>query len=333
MKRGRGPVLHNSAAVASPVRSGGLGVNIGRHLVVETAMRASVVVDPDRLVDGTTCLQAAAELATQGVLLFEDAVQSFGVSVLVTVVFLGHADRQTSVVQDLDIVVRAVLAASIGVVDGIPILWQLSQGLAEGSEIRSGVAPLAAVVAHDLPREEVHDENQVFEAFSSSDVGDVAHPDHVRACCLEVGDQVVKHGETVTGECRSAASGGKRGHQEIAGSKHLEEAIPANDDASSFELVLEYAVELPTTEPRLDETLSSDQRDDEFFVDPSPAPLSPLLVEALPAHANFQAQSRNAYPSDSSQLFSRPPDTIAACLFLKAPGSMPCSSHRISKND
>ena len=333
MKRGRGPVLHNSAAVASRVRSGGLGVDIGWHLVVETAMRASVVVDPDRLVDGTTSLQAAAELATQAVLLFEDAVQSFGVSVLVAVVLLGHADRQTSVVEHFDVVVRAVLAASIGVVDWIPILWQLSQGLAKGYEIGGGVAPLAAVVAHDLPGEEVHDQYQVFEPFSSSDVGDVADPDHVRACCLEVGDEVVKHGETVTGECRPAASGGKWGHQEIVGSKHLEETIPANDDASSFELVLEHAVELPTTEPRLDETLSSDQRDDELFVDPSPAPLSPLLVEALPAHANFQAQNSDAYPSDSSQLLSRTPDTLAACFFLKTPGSMPCSSHKISKND
>lgn len=308
-------------------------MDIGRHLVVETAVRASVVVHPDRLVDGATCLQATPELTTKAVLLFEDAVQSFGVSVFVAVVLLGHADRETSVVQDFDVVVRAVLAAPIGVVDGIPILWKLCQGLAEGYEIRGGVALLAAVVAHDLPREEVHDESQVFEASGSSDVGDIADPDHVRACCLEVGDQVVKHGKTVTGECCPAASGGKWGHKEIVGSKHLEEAIPANDDASSFELVLDHAVELPTTKPRLDETLSSHKRDDELLVDPSPAPFMPLLVEALSAHADLQAQKGDAYPSEPLELLSRPPGAFAPCFFLKLAGSMPCSSHRSSKND
>ena len=82
-----------------------MSVHISRHVIVEAAVRAAVVVDPDGLVDGAACLQTSTEVTAEAVFLFEDAVQSFRVSVFVAVVFLCHADGEVTQVQDFDVVV------------------------------------------------------------------------------------------------------------------------------------------------------------------------------------------------------------------------------------
>jgi hypothetical protein len=131
--------------------SSGSSVHIGRHVIIEASVRTPMVVDPDRLVDSLASMEAVAEMATEAVLLFEDAVQSFSVSVFVAVVFFSHAHREIAIIEDVDVVVRAVLAAAIGMVNGKSIVRKLIEGTTEGNEVCGGVTGFAAVIADDLP--------------------------------------------------------------------------------------------------------------------------------------------------------------------------------------
>ena len=156
-----------------------------------------MVVDPDRLVNSSARVEATAEIGTEPVLLFEDAIQPFSVGVFVAVVFLGHTDWKASTAESLNEVVTAVLASSIRVVDRISITGQICKGPVECDEVGLGISTFAAVVANDLPGVQVHDEGQVLESHIGTDVGDIADPDEIGSRRLKVTNQVSEQREIV----------------------------------------------------------------------------------------------------------------------------------------
>ena len=85
--------------------------------VVKRAVQPSAVVEMDALGYRTQCLCLSPKPHAQPILLLENAVYPFSQSVLGAVVSLGHTDAQVVLGQPIDIKVRTILGAAIGVVN------------------------------------------------------------------------------------------------------------------------------------------------------------------------------------------------------------------------
>lgn len=149
-------------------------------------MRTTVVVKPHSLIDSEARLFPRGERETQRVLLLEDAVQAFCVGVLVAVVLFRHADGKVVELKRFHVGMTAVLGPSIGMVYRMTPGWELSQGHLQGTEVGGVCGVLAAVISDDLPREEVHEKNEVLESLIGADEGDITDPNLVWRFRFEV---------------------------------------------------------------------------------------------------------------------------------------------------
>ena len=94
-------------------------MGLGRCLQLETRVWPAVVVQPHRLFHCGSGLCPGQKRPPQAVFLLEDAVQPLCGRVFSTVVLLRHAWRKTMVCEPLNVVMRAVLATPIRVVNWI----------------------------------------------------------------------------------------------------------------------------------------------------------------------------------------------------------------------
>lgn len=296
-------------------------------------MGAPVVVQPDRLVDGSSGVLTGSEGRTEGVLLLEDSVESFGVGVLVTVVFLGHADREVPFLEGLDVLVGAVLASAIGVVDRVAVIREVGEGRSEGCHAGLGVEAVAAVVADDLPGVEVHNQVQVLESLEGPKIGEIADPHLVGSGRQELIQEVSEDRKAVARERGLAGSAVEWWDEKIMMAKDFKEAISANLDSGFGQLQLEEPEQLASSEPRLEPPFPPHELDDQVLVDFATLPLLSLFVEVLSGHPDLGAQPTEAYPFVAFDFLPRLVDASPPYFFLNASGSIPCSSHRISKND
>ena len=90
-----------------------MGVYGTRDFVIERDMWSAMVIECDRLFDGHTGVGLTAELVTESVFIFEGAVESFGLGVLVAVVDFGHADAQPTPPEGVNIGVTTILDATV----------------------------------------------------------------------------------------------------------------------------------------------------------------------------------------------------------------------------
>ena len=106
-----------------------------RHLVVEASVGPTVVVDPDSLVNRATSLLSAIESPAESEFLLEDSVQSFGVCVFIAVILFSHAHRKVSGLEDLHILMAAVLTAAIRMVNWISVRREILEGPIQRDEV------------------------------------------------------------------------------------------------------------------------------------------------------------------------------------------------------
>ena len=168
-----------------------------RHLVVQASMGPTIVVDPNSLVDCAPCMFSSIEGPAESEFLFENSVQTFGVSVFIAVVLLGHAHWKVSALENLHILMAAILTAAIRMVNWISIRREFLEGPVECDEVRSRVEILATLIADNLSRVQVHYQCQVLEALECAYVRDVADPDLIWTRWLEIPNQVLKYGEAM----------------------------------------------------------------------------------------------------------------------------------------
>ena len=106
-----------------------------------------MVVEPHGLLERRLGLRFRLEGAIHFVLLLQNAVDPLGQGVLVAVHHLGHADRQATGLQPVDILVATVLTAPIRMVDGQLARRQVPQRLVQRLEAAHSLQRIADVGA------------------------------------------------------------------------------------------------------------------------------------------------------------------------------------------
>ena len=156
-------------------------------------MRPAVVVQPDRFVDGASCLFSVEECPAEAVLLFEDAIQSLGHGVFRTVIDLRHAHRQVMLFQASNVFVTAELASTIRVMNRVLVDGQFFESLIQRLERFLDLEPFTAVITDDLAGVQIRDQRQILEVLPGPEIGDIADPNLIRAGCFELGNQIPVH--------------------------------------------------------------------------------------------------------------------------------------------
>lgn len=111
----------------------------------------AVVVQPHGLVNRLLCLCGVSERCTDSVFKLQDAVDPFGVGIFCAMIYLGHTHLQAALPEALHVVVAAVLAAAIGMMNRVAFRRQVCQGPLQGLDAAQGFEAVAAMVPDDLP--------------------------------------------------------------------------------------------------------------------------------------------------------------------------------------
>src|SRR5262245_23390444 len=90
--------------------------------VVERGVWPPGIVEPDALGCRTQRICLGLKLCAQPILLLKNAVYPLSQGVLGAVVGLSHTDAQVSLGQPIDIKMRTILGAAVGVVNGLRTL-------------------------------------------------------------------------------------------------------------------------------------------------------------------------------------------------------------------
>lgn len=113
-------------------------------------MWSPIVVEPNRFVYSPSRLLPVEESPSEAVFLFQDPIQSLGNRVFSAVINLRHAHWEMTFSQASHVLVAAVLAPTIRVVNRVFIVRQLIESFVECLERFLCVEPLGAVVTNNL---------------------------------------------------------------------------------------------------------------------------------------------------------------------------------------
>ena len=121
----------------------------------------------------------------------------------------------------------AVLTTTVGMMNREPVFRQFRESLFQRSDATDGLQAIAAVVANDFARVQIHDQGQIHEITLKPQVGNITDPDLVRSRRREVSDQVPEDRQTVPGV------GGprrlrQRFYQQPVFPKHTEERVASD---------------------------------------------------------------------------------------------------------
>ncbi len=88
-------------------------MDVHRESVAERLVWTAFVVQIDRLMDQCVRITLASDRAAQAVLLLEDPVESLGLCIFITMIFLGHTDLHPGRIQSTDVRTTTILDASV----------------------------------------------------------------------------------------------------------------------------------------------------------------------------------------------------------------------------
>lgn len=142
-------------------------------------MWSPIVVEPNRFVYSASRLLPVEECPSEAVLLFQNAVQSLGNRVFSAVIVLRHAHWKMTFLQASHVLVAAVLAPSIRVVNRVFVVRQIIESFVQRLERFLRAQAFGTVVTNNLVGMQVRDQCQVLEIFPGPDIGDIADPDLV----------------------------------------------------------------------------------------------------------------------------------------------------------
>lgn len=211
-------------------------------------MRADGVVDRDGVADRGACVSERGEARIEIEFVFQHAVDAFGHRVLVAMRPVGHAREHPQGLQLPEVLVTAVLTATIGVMDDPRAVPERLLGGSEGREraVMREIPP--QVPADDAPRGQIGDEKQVGKrAVREAEVRDVT--DHHLA---RGGDghrlHEIRGDDVVVPRIRGLRGAPFPGHQASRGAQQCEQLVPPHGHPRGREGV----VQLPRSDARLD---------------------------------------------------------------------------------
>lgn len=157
-------------------------------------MRPAVVVEPDDFLQYLLCLFLVfRSLHPVQPLLLDDAVDPLGDGIVCRLVVLGHADRGMDGLQPGDVVVTAILRASVGMMDqvGKGQSTHSPDGHVKGSDGMDSHQGIRKRPAYYLMGEGIGKQMQVYHTIVRLYVGDVCYPQLVEPYRFEALYQVL----------------------------------------------------------------------------------------------------------------------------------------------
>jgi tetratricopeptide (TPR) repeat protein len=145
--------------------------------------------------DLAICLMIVQVLGQVNLLFLDRPDETLGVAVLPGFALVSHADLDLGVLKDLSVGRGRVLDALVRMVN----LWSriLDEPALQSDQSQGVVQVAPQMPPPDTSGEDVHDHRQVNEPVAQADVGDVTHPDLLRAHDLQVQNQVRVAGKIV----------------------------------------------------------------------------------------------------------------------------------------
>jgi hypothetical protein len=125
-------------------------------------------------------------------LCLEEAVDRLGERVVITVADAADRRFDAGLGQALGVFDRQVLRSAIRVMHQARSRPSLMNGLFQGIQDEPGVGRAAHSPSDNAAREGVDDEGDVDEALPSGDIGEIAHPKHVRRRHAELAVHLVQ---------------------------------------------------------------------------------------------------------------------------------------------
>ena len=107
------------------------------------------VVGGDGFGNGALGVFAGVELVVEIELVLQDAIHPLGIAIFIAVILFGHADRQPATVEQAHLLVAAVLAATVRMMDGPAVGGQLRDGALQGLTRLGGRIGVTRVPTHD----------------------------------------------------------------------------------------------------------------------------------------------------------------------------------------
>ena len=147
---------------------------------------AWIVKAVDVFKDRDLCLSAGFPCVAPDQFGLDGFEERFDGSVIVTIALTTHGDLKVVLAQDLLIIVRAILAASVGMVDAA-----LRRGTERYRHLKSldgqiTFHPIADGPTYDTSRVQIQDNGQIQPAFTRPDIADVPSPLLVGSICCKV---------------------------------------------------------------------------------------------------------------------------------------------------
>ena len=155
-------------------------------------MTATRIVEAiDVLEDGQLCISAFVPWPPPDQLCLDRLEEGLDSGVVIAVALAAHRYPESVLAQKLLIIVRTVLAATVGVVNAT--LGRLPQRHShlQRSDRQVVLHPVAHRPANDTPGMQIEDDRQVEPAFSGPHIADVTGPLLVRLICMEIPVQQV----------------------------------------------------------------------------------------------------------------------------------------------
>src|ERR1700687_1550365 len=145
------------------------------------------IVEPvDIAANGLVGFLAGVEDGPPDELGFQGLKERLHHGVVVAISLAGHRDQDV-VLAELDLIVdRAILAATIRMVDQPCCRTAHGQGFAQSGESQVAMQPVACCPADDPACEQIDDNGEIQPAFAGPNVGDGGAPLLVGTCCREV---------------------------------------------------------------------------------------------------------------------------------------------------
>src|SRR3954468_24983090 len=160
---------------------------LSRAYEIEGGMAPDGIVEPiDVAANSLVCLLASVEESPPDELGFQGLEERLHHGVVIAIALAGHRD-QDAVLLELGLIIdRAILAATIRMMDQPGCRTAHGQGFAQSGKSQVAMQPVAGCPANDPACEQVDNDGEVQPAFAGPDIGDGGAPLFVGRCCREV---------------------------------------------------------------------------------------------------------------------------------------------------
>src|SRR6516162_9543442 len=222
----------------------------------------------------------------------------------------------------------AILAALVGMMNGLSLGGQLFQGLFQRAHTAHRFQTVTGVRAHNLARIFIGNERQIQKALPGAQVTQITDPDLIGALERRLLGQVPEDRQSVV---RLGGAGILRRQalqQELAFPELLKHPVPPDSHSDLLQFALEQVMELARAQARLQAPLPCHQSGHQLPVYLPAPPLPPPSIVVLPTHPQLLTYPANAHSGQLPVLLYGLLSGCPAAFFLNSATSwIPARSH------